>query len=105
MKEEVSLIGTDMEQNWFKHGNCFGKETSMFFPETGDNQTARRAVKLCSSCVVKAECLSYALNNNEKFGVWGGFTTRKRKKLRRIVSIPCTAEDCKKKVYNETVQD
>lgn len=90
-------------ENWFKLGNCFGKDTSIFYPEIGDTQTAKRAVKLCSSCSVKAECLAYALNNNEKFGVWGGFTSRRRRKIRAMVSIPCTAEDCKRRVYGETV--
>lgn len=101
--EGIFLIGIDMSTEWFKQGNCFGKETEMFYPEVGDKQTAKKAVNICRSCSVKSECLSYALNNNEKFGVWGGYTTRARRKLRRMVTIPCTPESCKKEFFDETV--
>lgn len=101
--EGISLIGIDMANQWFKQGNCYGKDTDIFFPETGNTQAARKAVVVCKGCPVAAECLSYALNNNEKFGVWGGFTVRRRRKLRQMVSIPCTPEDCKRKFFDATV--
>ncbi|MFN2489296.1 MAG: WhiB family transcriptional regulator [Actinomycetota bacterium] len=44
----------------------------LFFPERGHSATAARA--LCRSCVVKAECLAFALKDEDAFfaGVWGG---------------------------------
>jgi WhiB family redox-sensing transcriptional regulator len=91
-------------ENWFKKGNCYGKDTSMFYPETGDISGAKKAKILCTGCPVRAECLAYALNNNELFGVWGGMTVRKRKKLRSRISIPCDADDCRKLISsNESV--
>lgn len=41
-----------------------------------------KAKEVCSTCPVKAECLAYALRNNEQFGVWGGTTSGERRKMR-----------------------
>jgi WhiB family redox-sensing transcriptional regulator len=32
---------------------------------------------------VKAQCLEYALANDERFGIWGGLSERERRRLRR----------------------
>ncbi|WP_407672362.1 WhiB family transcriptional regulator [Parafrankia discariae] len=32
----------------------------------------REAKRICSGCEVRAECLEYALENDERFGIWGG---------------------------------
>jgi WhiB family redox-sensing transcriptional regulator len=32
---------------------------------------------------VREECLQYALDNSEKFGIWGGLSERERRRLRR----------------------
>jgi WhiB family transcriptional regulator, redox-sensing transcriptional regulator len=37
--------------------------------------------KLCSSCPVRAECLAFALEQEQE-GIWGGTTTRERKEMR-----------------------
>jgi WhiB family transcriptional regulator, redox-sensing transcriptional regulator len=66
---------------WQKSANCLGVDPDLFFPERGG--TTREAKEVCRSCVVKQECLEYALNNGEKFGVWGGLSERERRRLRR----------------------
>ena len=42
--------------------------------------------RICTSCEVKAECLDYALDNDERFGIWGGLSERERRRLRRARS-------------------
>jgi WhiB family redox-sensing transcriptional regulator len=32
---------------------------------------------------VRAECLDFALENDERFGIWGGLSERERRKFRR----------------------
>ena len=32
----------------------------------------REAKEVCRGCVVRLDCLEYALVNGEKFGIWGG---------------------------------
>ena len=34
-------------------------------------------------CDVRAECLEYALANDERFGIWGGLSERERRKLKK----------------------
>ena len=38
---------------------------------------------MCRGCVVREDCLEYALANGEKFGIWGGLSERERRRLRR----------------------
>jgi WhiB family transcriptional regulator, redox-sensing transcriptional regulator len=45
--------------------------------------STRDAVKLCQTCPVINECLSYALDNNEREGVWGGMSPTMRVKTKR----------------------
>ena len=45
--------------------------------------STREAKKICTGCEVKAECLEYALANDERFGIWGGLSERERRRLRR----------------------
>ena len=33
--------------------------------------------------VVKDDCLEFALQNGEKFGIWGGMSERERRRIRR----------------------
>ena len=52
-----------------------------FFPEKGGS--TREAKRVCLSCEVRAECLEYALGNDERFGIWGGLSERERRKLKK----------------------
>ncbi len=38
---------------------------------------------MCRGCVVREECLEFALANGEKFGIWGGMSERERRRVRR----------------------
>ena len=45
--------------------------------------TTREAKRVCMSCEVRAECLEYALEHDERFGIWGGLSERERRRLKR----------------------
>jgi WhiB family transcriptional regulator, redox-sensing transcriptional regulator len=66
---------------WVDEGLCTQTDPEMFFPELGGS--TRSAKKVCASCEVKERCLQYALENDERFGVWGGLSERERRKLRK----------------------
>ena len=50
----------------------------------GKGRLHRDAKKICTGCDVRAECLSYALSNDERFGIWGGLSERERRRLKRL---------------------
>jgi len=67
--------------SWQDEANCLGVDPDLFFPERG--ASTREAKEVCKGCVVRAECLEYALANGEKFGIWGGMSERERRRIRR----------------------
>jgi WhiB family redox-sensing transcriptional regulator len=71
--------------NWQDEANCLGVDPDLFFPERG--ASTREAKEVCRGCVVRLECLEYALSNGEKFGIWGGLSERERRRLRRQRAI------------------
>ena len=68
---------------WQERALCAQTDPEAFFPEKGGS--TREAKKVCTQCEVKAECLEYALANDERFGIWGGLSERERRKLKRRV--------------------
>jgi WhiB family redox-sensing transcriptional regulator len=80
--DAVSLLYGRQEQlGWQSRANCMGVDPDLFFPERG--ASTREAKEVCRGCVVREDCLEYALANGEKFGIWGGLSERERRRLRR----------------------
>jgi WhiB family redox-sensing transcriptional regulator len=80
----AGLMGIGLEadaQSWQERALCAETDPEAFFPEKGGS--TREAKKICTGCEVKAECLEYALSNDERFGIWGGLSERERRRLRR----------------------
>jgi WhiB family redox-sensing transcriptional regulator len=69
---------------WQGDALCAQTDPEAFFPEKGGS--TREAKKICTTCEVKAQCLEYALQNDERFGIWGGLSERERRKLRKQAS-------------------
>lgn len=66
---------------WQTDALCAQTDPEAFFPEKGGS--TRDAKKICASCEVRVQCLEYALQNDERFGIWGGLSERERRKLRK----------------------
>ncbi len=69
------------EDAWKADALCAETDPEAFFPEKGDKPYA--ALRICQRCAVQKECLQYAVENNERYGVWGGTTEKQRQELRR----------------------
>lgn len=67
--------------NWMDHAACKGKPSDVFYVEVGKNAT--EAAAICADCPVRHDCLMYAIDNNERHGVWGGLAEKDRRKLGR----------------------
>ncbi|HEU0257569.1 MAG TPA: WhiB family transcriptional regulator [Microbacteriaceae bacterium] len=66
---------------WQADALCAQTDPEIFFPEKGGS--TREAKKICEQCPVRQQCLQYALQNDERFGIWGGLSERERRRLRR----------------------
>jgi WhiB family transcriptional regulator, redox-sensing transcriptional regulator len=66
---------------WQERALCAQTGPDFFFPAPGSS--TREAKQLCGACEERAACLAYALDNDERFGVWGGLSERERLRLRR----------------------
>ncbi|WP_094770392.1 WhiB family transcriptional regulator [Microbacterium gorillae] len=66
---------------WQADALCAQTDPEAFFPEKGGS--TRDAKRICGTCDVRGECLQYALQNDERFGIWGGLSERERRKLKR----------------------
>src|SRR5690606_18251896 len=73
------------DNSWQDLANCLGVDPDLFFPERG--ASTREAKEVCRSCVVREECLDYALGTGQKFGIWGGMSERERRRIRRQRTI------------------
>jgi WhiB family transcriptional regulator, redox-sensing transcriptional regulator len=69
------------DRSWQSRANCMGVDPDLFFPERG--ASTKEAKEVCKGCVVRDECLEFALANSEKFGIWGGMSERERRRVRR----------------------
>lgn len=70
---------------WMADSNCRGSDPNLFFPHPTEFDVAAKAKAICRACDVQAECLAYALNNNED-GIWGGTSERERRRIRRAAA-------------------
>jgi WhiB family redox-sensing transcriptional regulator len=68
-------------RGWQSRANCMGVDPELFFPERGSS--TREAKEVCRGCVVREDCLEFAIANGEKFGIWGGMSERERRRVRR----------------------
>ena len=69
------------EMAWQEQALCAQTDPEAFFPEKGGS--TREAKRVCLSCEVRPDCLEYALEQDERFGIWGGLSERERRRLKK----------------------
>ncbi|WP_102141664.1 WhiB family transcriptional regulator [Mycobacterium hubeiense] len=75
------------EWEWRLRARCRGLPTEIFFAseaEKGRRKAAREelAKRICRDCLVRPECLAYAVRSGEAYGIWGETTPRERNRIR-----------------------
>jgi WhiB family transcriptional regulator, redox-sensing transcriptional regulator len=75
------LLFITEDESWQDLALCSQADPEAFFPEKGGS--TREAKAVCRRCEVQAECLAYALEHDERFGIWGGTSETERRALRR----------------------
>jgi WhiB family transcriptional regulator, redox-sensing transcriptional regulator len=66
---------------WAGRASCAETDPEIFFPPHGDPATEAR--QICARCPVRDECLAYALDADEQYGIWGGLDPDDRRSLGR----------------------
>jgi WhiB family redox-sensing transcriptional regulator len=90
------VILSDKEP-WRDAAACKGMDPDLFYPERGQNADSVQARRVCAGCPVRAECGTWAIENGEHDGVWGGMTPAGRmieKRHRGIVRPSRTPARC-----------
>jgi WhiB family transcriptional regulator, redox-sensing transcriptional regulator len=73
------------EAEWRERAACLPLPAILFFGMDDNETPAERhareqeAKTICATCVVRDECLAYALATRESYGIWGGLTELERK--------------------------
>ena len=64
---------------------CQSTDPEIFFPDPMDTEKIQVAKSVCANCdpTTKGECLSFALSNSIRYGIWGGLTEAERESIRR----------------------
>ena len=72
-----------VEKEWQDQALCAQTDPDAFFPDKGGS--TREAKRICKACGVRDECLEYALEHDERFGIWGGLSDRERRRLKKQI--------------------
>jgi WhiB family redox-sensing transcriptional regulator len=84
----VSLADTDDKLDWQEEASCRAYDNLVFFGEEGESELEKqareaRAKAICRACPVLEPCLEFAMETNQKYGIWGGLTDKERASLKR----------------------
>ncbi|EFE67341.1 MULTISPECIES: WhiB family transcriptional regulator [Streptomyces] len=84
-----SLFGTEppAARAWIREAACIGEDPELFFPlsEQEDDPQVAAARAVCRRCRVLLACRSWALEQGEDAGVWGGTTAGQRRAISRAL--------------------
>ncbi len=82
----TSVRQLEWDDAWRTGAACTGVDTNLFFPggTTGEALLLiEQAKAICRSCPSCDACLTFAVETNQEFGVWGSASEEERRKLRR----------------------
>jgi len=80
--DAVAITLDDEERPWAVRAECSSEDVDpgLFFPTANDDTS--EALAICKRCEVCKECLDFAIEANEPYGIWGGVTERQRRRMK-----------------------
>ena len=78
----AGIIATS-QPGWMAEALCGQVDPDLFYADKSEMQLTGIAKRVCRNCPVMGECLAYALDTREPFGVWGGKSAAERRDLLR----------------------
>jgi len=70
---------------WRLLAACQSTDPELFFPVSSTGRSleqANEAKAVCARCLVRRQCLSFALRTRQAHGIWGGLTEEERYEMR-----------------------
>jgi len=72
---------------------CRSADPDVFFPISSSGKSVEQAAEataVCACCLVRRQCLAFALRTRQAHGIWGGLTAEQRSQPRtaRAVATP-----------------
>ena len=83
---QTSVMSYPQQVGWEERGACQQSDPELFFPVATRGPALRQLAKakeVCERCPVQVQCLEYALQSGQSFGVWGGASEEERRLMRR----------------------
>lgn len=75
------------ERGWATEAACRTANPDLFHPTVHATFADIRTAKaICQQCPVIEQCLTYALDQDDHFGIWGGLDDRERRRLQQQVA-------------------
>ena len=68
--------------DWRDRAECLDYDPEDWFP-VGKGDPGHAAKAVCRGCEVREQCLAWALDVGESFGIWGGLDEEERAALKR----------------------
>jgi WhiB family redox-sensing transcriptional regulator len=71
---------------WRERAACLREDPELFFPIGFSGPALRqleRAKQVCAGCVVRDNCLVWAIETGVDHGVWGGLSEEERRSMKR----------------------
>ncbi|MFF7795600.1 WhiB family transcriptional regulator [Streptomyces sp. NPDC007991] len=79
-----TCLVTKPASDWRDYASCREVDPELFFP-VGNGiviaQQTEQAKKVCGGCPVRTSCLEWALDTDQRLGVWGGLSEDERHQL------------------------
>jgi WhiB family redox-sensing transcriptional regulator len=72
--------------DWVHYARCRDEDPELFFPTGNTGPAALQidaAKSICVTCVVREQCLEWAMATGQDAGIWGGWSEDERRALRR----------------------
>ena len=78
---DPSGVARLIEGSWWMRAACQSADPDLFFPVSSTGKSLEQAAEakaVCGRCLVRRQCLAFALQTRQMHGVWGGMTEEER---------------------------
>ena len=84
---QLAMMRPGGSPDWRDDAACRDADPELFFPVGAAGPglvQVDRAKQICAGCMVRTQCLEWALASGQESGVWGGTSDDERRALRRM---------------------